>query len=346
MDPIRRSKSVPKRIIKAESAVVTANEEPILAPNPDRFTLFPIKYQKLYERYKQQIAVFWTPEEIDLSKDIAQWKALDDNKKHFIKHILGFFHGSDGIVMENLSMRFSNEVQIPEARAFYAAQNMIESIHSESYALLIETYIDDKEEKLRIQRAIETIPCVKKKAEWAQRWIASRDEDFGTRLIAFAIVEGIFFSSSFCAIYWLKQSGIMPGLTLSNEFISRDEGLHTDFACDLYKELLHKVPKEKVHRIIRDAVKIEKEFATKSIPVELIGMNAKLMCEYIEFVADRLCSQLGYPKVYYAKNPFSFMERIALESKANFFESRSSQYQKVGVGVDKEKQVFATDEDF
>jgi ribonucleoside-diphosphate reductase beta chain len=342
-----RSKSMPRISSRRDSSPASREaEEPILAPNPDRFTLFPIRYPNLYARYKQQISVFWTPEEIDLAKDMKDWAALDDNKKHFIKHILGFFHGSDGIVMENLSMRFSNEVQIPEARAFYAAQNMMESIHSETYALLIDTYIDDKEEKLRIQKAIDTIPCVRKKAEWAQKWISSQDEDFATRLVAFAIIEGIFFSGAFCAIYWLKEQGLMPGLTLSNEFISRDEGLHTDFACDLYKELKHKLSKDKVHKIIREAVKIEKGFITRSLPVSLIGMNAKLMSEYIEFVADRLCSQLGYPKVFYAKCPFSFMERIALESKGNFFETRNSSYAKAGVGVAKEKQVFATDEDF
>ena len=339
--------------------------EPILRENPHRFTLFPISKPKLYAKYKQHLAVFWTVEEVDLAKDMKDWVKLNDNERYFIKNILGFFAGSDGIVQENLATRFMKEVQLPEARAYYATQNMIESIHSEMYSLLIDTYIEDKEEKLNTFRAIQTIPCVQKKAEWAQKWIESGDEDrsehssgrseqvaklpgedFATRLIGFAIVEGIFFSGAFCAIFWLKERGLMPGLTVSNEFIARDEGLHTDFACALYEEIERKVPKAKVHKIIREAVKIEKEFITKSLPCDLIGMNAKLMSQYIEFVADRLSTQLGYGKVYSATNPFDFMERISLEGKDNFFEKRVSTYAKAGVGKTAEEMRFALDADF
>jgi ribonucleotide reductase beta subunit family protein with ferritin-like domain len=319
--------------------------EPILTENPFRHTIFPLQYPKLFAKYKNQLAVFWTPEEIDLSKDMAHWAKLNKDEQHFIKHILGFFAGSDGIVMENLSDRFAKDVQIPEARFFYAAQNMLESVHSETYSLLIDTYIDDPQEKLDILRAVNTIPCVKKKAEWAQQWITSAD-DFATRLLAFATVEGIFFSGAFCAIYWIKERGIMPGLTFSNELISRDEGLHTDFAVELYKELKNKLSKEKVHKIIREAVKAEKEFITKALPCDMIGMNSKMMSQYIEFVADRLTSQLGYPKIWYSKNPFDFMERISLESKENFFEKRVSTYAKATVGRDREEMKFSLDADF
>lgn len=320
--------------------------EPILRENPNRFTLFPIAKPKLFSKYKHALSVFWVPEEVDLSKDMRDWVKLSENERYFIKNILGFFAGSDGIVQENLAGRFMKEVQLPEARAFYAIQNAIESIHSEVYSLLIDTYVEDKKEKLDTFRSIQTVPCVAKKAEWAQRWIESTEEDFATRLIAFAIVEGIFFSGSFCAIFWLKQRGLMPGLTISNEFIARDEGLHTDFACALYEEIERKLPKAKVHKIIREAVKIEKEFITKSLPCDLIGMNAKLMTQYIEFVADRLSSQLGYGKVYSSTNPFDFMERISLEGKDNFFEKRVSSYAKAGVGKKAEEMMFTTDADF
>jgi ribonucleoside-diphosphate reductase beta chain len=320
--------------------------EPILRENPHRFTLFPVAKPKLFAKYKHALSVFWVPEEVDLSKDMRDWVKLNDNERYFIKNILGFFAGSDGIVQENLATRFMKEIQLPEARAFYAVQNAIEQIHSETYSLLIETYIEDKKEKLDTFRSIQTVPCVAKKAEWAQRWIESTEEDFATRLVAFAIVEGIFFSGSFCAIFWLKQRGLMPGLTLSNEFIARDEGLHTDFACALYEEIERKLPKAKVHKIIREAVKIEKEFITKSLPCDLIGMNAKLMSQYIEFVADRLSAQLGYGKIYSSTNPFDFMERISLEGKDNFFEKRVSTYAKAGVGKKVEEMTFTTDADF
>lgn len=320
--------------------------EPLLQENPDRFVIFPIKHNDLWAKYKQHMAVFWTPEEIDLSKDMKDWEKLTDGERHFIKNILGFFAGSDGIVMENLATRFTREVQWPEAKFFYACQNLLEAVHSETYSLLIDTYISDKKEKDELLRAISTIPCVKKKAEWALAWIDSADADFATRLLGFAAVEGIFFSGAFCAIFWLKQRGLMPGLTLSNEFIARDEGLHTEFACLLYSKIANKLDKKKAHKIIRDAVKIEKQFITKSLPCELIGMNADLMSQYIEFVADRLLLQLGYPKAYKATNPFPFMERISLENKDNFFEKRVSTYAKASVGKDRAEMTFSTSTDF
>ena len=320
--------------------------EPLLTENDDRFVIFPIKHDDLWKKYKNHIAVFWTPEEIDLSKDMKDWERLSDNERHFIKNILGFFAGSDGIVMENLATRFTREVQWPEAKFFYACQNLMEAIHSETYSLLIDTYITDKQEKHDILHAIQTIPCVQKKAEWAMNWIDSPDADFGTRLVGFAAVEGIFFSGAFCAIFWLKQRGLMPGLTLSNEFIARDEGLHTDFACALYGRIANRLTKQKVYKIIREAVKIEKFFITKSIPCEMIGMNAKLMSQYIEFVADRLLLQLGYPKAYNAQNPFDFMERISLENKDNFFEKRSSTYAMAGIGKKQEEMKFSMDAAF
>jgi ribonucleotide reductase beta subunit family protein with ferritin-like domain len=321
--------------------------EPLLTENDDRFVIFPIKYPDIWEKYKQHMAVFWTPEEIDLSKDMKDWtEKLNDNERYFIKNILGFFAGSDGIVMENLASRFTREVQIAEAKFFYNCQNLLEAVHSETYSLLIDTYITDKQEKSDLLRAIQTIPCVKSKADWALAWIDSKDADFATRLIGFAAVEGIFFSGAFCAIFWLKQRGVMPGLTLSNEFIARDEGLHTEFACLLYSKIVNRLTKQKVHKIIRDAVKIEKKFITKSLPCDLIGMNSKLMSQYIEFVADRLLLQLGYPKAYNSANPFSFMERISLENKDNFFEKRVSTYGKATVGKDREEMKFSMSTDF
>ncbi len=320
--------------------------EPLLQDAEERLVLFPIKHADVWAKCKQQQSVIWLAEEIDVSKDMKDWEKLNDNERHFIKHVLGFFAGSDGIVMENLATRFSREVTWPEARYFYANQNYMEAVHSETYSILIDTYITDKKEKYDILHAIDTIPCVKKKAEWALAWIDSKDADFATRLIGFAAVEGIFFSGAFCAIFWLKQRGIMPGLTLSNEFIARDEGLHTEFACLLYSKIVNRLPKQKVHTLIREAVKIEKKFITKSLPCELIGMNAKLMAQYIEFVADRLCVQLGYPKIYHSTNPFDFMERISLENKDNFFEKRVSTYAKAAAGKKAEDMKFATNEDF
>ena len=314
--------------------------EPMLRENKDRFVLFPIQHTDLWKKYKDHCAVIWFAEEVDLSKDMKDWEKLTADERHFIKHIIGFFAGSDGIVMENLATRFTREVQWPEAKFFYAVQNQMEAIHSETYSLLIDTYITDPKEKHELLHAIDTIPCVKKKADWALRWIDSKEADFSTRLLGFAAVEGIFFSGAFCAIFWLKQRGIMPGLTLSNEFIARDEGLHTDFACTLYGKLVNRLTKQQAHKIIREAVKIEKQFITKSLPCELIGMNAKLMSQYIEFVADRLVQQLGYPKIYSATNPFDFMERISLENKDNFFEKRVSTYAKAGVGKKSEEMSF------
>ena len=336
----------PPIVVSPPDPVPAVYPEPLLQENPDRFVIFPIKHPDLWAKYKQHMAVFWTPEEIDLSKDMKDWEKLNDNERHFIKNILGFFAGSDGIVMENLATRFTREVQWPEAKFFYGCQNLLEAVHSETYSLLIDTYISDKKEKDELLRATSTIPCVKKKAEWALSWIDNKDADFATRLLGFAAVEGIFFSGAFCAIFWLKQRGLMPGLTLSNEFIARDEGLHTDFACLLYSKVVNKLDKKKAYKIIKDAVKIEKQFITKSLPCELIGMNAELMSQYIEFVADRLLLQLGYPKTYKATNPFPFMERISLENKDNFFEKRVSTYAKATVGKDRAEMTFSTNTEF
>lgn len=320
--------------------------EPILQEDPGRFTMFPIRKQRIFDLYKKAVSVFWPVEDVDLSKDMKDWEKLNSNEQHFIKCVLGFFAGSDGIVQENLALRFMREIQLPEARAFYSCQNMMESIHSEMYSLLIDTYIQDRDEKHRILNSIHTIPCVSKKAEWARRWIEGESDSFATRLVAFAAVEGIFFSGSFCAIFWLKERGLMPGLTVSNELISRDEGLHTEFACALYNELERKLPKTKVHKILKQAVKIEKEFILEALPCNLIGMNSVLMSDYIEFVADRLSTQLGYGKIWEKANPFDFMERISLEGKDNFFEKRVTAYAKKGVGKSAEQMKFATDADF
>lgn len=295
--------------------------------------------------YKQAEASFWTAEEIDLSPDLADWEKLNDNERHFIKHVLAFFAASDGIVNENLAEQFLSEVQVPEARCFYGFQIAIENIHSETYSLLIDTYIKDTKEKDYLFNALENVPCVKKKADWALKWINNNDS-FAARLIAFAAVEGIFFSGSFCSIFWLKKRGLMPGLTFSNELISRDEGLHCDFACLLYSMLNNKLEEYEVRGIITDAVAIEKEFIMDALPVSLIGMNGKLMAEYIEFVADRLLVTLGYSKAYGTSNPFPWMDMISLQGKTNFFEKRVAEYQKAGVMSNKEDQVFTLDEDF
>ncbi len=319
-------------------------DEVLLKENKDRFVILPIKYPRIWEQYKKHEASFWTAEEIDLGSDLKDWAALNDGERHFISHVLAFFAASDGIVNENLAVNFMSEVQLPEARCFYGFQIMMENIHSETYALLIDTYIKDPAEKHRLFHAIDTVPAVKKKAEWALRWI--NNGNFAERLVAFAAVEGIFFSGSFCSIFWLKKRGLMPGLTFSNELISRDEGLHCEFACLLYGMLSHKLSEEAVRAIIGDAVEIEKEFITEALPVALIGMNAKLMQQYIEFVADRWLSELGYGKMFNASNPFDFMEMISLEGKTNFFEKRVGDYQKAGVLSGKEAQAFSVDEDF
>lgn len=318
--------------------------EPILKENPNRFVLFPIQHDEVWQMYKKAEASFWTAEEIDLTQDLKDWESLNDGERHFISHVLAFFAASDGIVNENLAINFMQEVQLPEARCFYGFQIMMENIHAETYSLLIDTYIKKQSEKDYLFNALETVPCVKKKGEWALKWINS--ENFTERLIAFAAVEGIFFSGSFCSIFWMKKRGLMPGLTFSNELISRDEGLHCDFACLLYSMLQNKLPEERVQAIIRDAVSIEQEFVTDALPVDLIGMNAKLMGQYIEFVADRLLLALGCGKVYNATNPFDFMEMISLQGKTNFFEKRVGEYQKAGVLGGSDKNVFSMDEDF
>lgn len=321
--------------------------EPILQDNKDRFVIFPIKHDDIWQFYKKAEASFWTAEEVDLSPDINDWNnKLNADERYFISHILAFFAASDGIVNENLAINFLQEVQYPEARCFYGFQIMIENIHSEMYSLLIDTYIKDAKEKDHLLRAVETIPCVQKKAEWALRWIG--EGSFAERLIAFAAVEGIFFSGSFCSIFWLKKRGMMPGLTFSNELISRDEGLHCDFACLLYQQhIKNPLPEDTVKEIIRHAVEIEKEFVSDALPVRLIGMNADLMCQYIEFVADRLLVALGCSKIWNAANPFDFMELISLQGKTNFFERRVGEYQKSGVAVkDKGTAGFSLDEDF
>lgn len=326
---------------------IIASEEPILKENPDRFVLFPIQHDDIWKFYKDQQASFWTAEEIDLSQDLNDWEnKLNDDERFFIKHILAFFAASDGIVNENLAENFLSEVQYTEAKFFYGFQVMMENIHSETYSLLIDTYIKDNKEKDYLLNAIETFPPVKKKADWALRWI--ENGSFAERLVAFAAVEGIFFSGSFCSIFWLKKRGLMPGLTFSNELISRDEGMHMDFACLLYNNhLINKLSKEKVTKIITDAVEIEAEFVTESLPVRLIGMNSDLMNQYIEFVADRLLTELGCEKVYNASNPFDFMDMISLQGKTNFFEKRVAEYQKAGVSSSTENNdAFSLDEDF
>ena len=321
--------------------------EPILKENKDRFVIFPIKHHDLWEWYKKCEASFWTAEEIDLHQDLTDWKTkLNDDERYFIKHILAFFAASDGIVNENLAENFVNEVQYSEAKFFYGFQIMMENIHSETYSLLIDTYVKDDAEKDKLFNAIETFPAIKKKADWALKWIES--DSFAERLIAFAGVEGIFFSGAFCSIFWLKKRGLMPGLTFSNELISRDEGVHCDYAVHLHNNhLVNKVPKERITEILTDALEIEKEFITESLPVSLIGMNAKLMTQYLEFVTDRLLVELNCDKVYNSTNPFEFMDMISLQGKTNFFEKRVSEYQKAGVlNNDTRSEGISFDEDF
>ncbi len=321
-------------------------DEPILNDNPNRFVLFPIQHDDIWKAYKTQEACIWTAEELDLSQDRVDWEEkLTDDERFFIKHVLAFFAASDGIVNENLAENFVKEVQYTEAKFFYGFQIMMENIHSETYSLLIDTYIKDEKEKDYLFNALETFPPVKKKAKWALNWIDNGT--FAQRLIAFAAVEGIFFSGSFCSIFWLKKRGLMPGLTFSNELISRDEGMHMEFAVLLYNDhLKHKLPKEEVEEIITTAVDIEREFITESLPVKLIGMNSDLMSQYIEFVADRLLVELGNEKVYNVTNPFDFMDMINLQGKTNFFEKRVGEYQKAGVMGGSEKQTFSLDEEF
>ena len=330
--------------MSAENAAM----EPILTDNPNRFVLFPIEHNDIWDIYKKAEASFWTAEEIDLHQDITDWEnKLTADEQYFIKHILAFFAASDGIVNENLAENFVNEVQYTEAKFFYGFQIMMENIHSETYSLLIDTYVKDKVERNRLFNAIETFDAIKKKADWALRWIES--PSFAERLIAFAAVEGIFFSGAFCSIFWLKKRGLMPGLTFSNELINRDEGMHCDFAVHLHNNhLVNKVPQERINQIITEALAIEREFITESLPVDLIGMNSRLMVQYLEFVADRLLTELNCPKVYNSENPFDFMDMISLEGKTNFFEKRVSDYRKAGVGMEQEStaDTFKFDSDF
>ena len=319
-----------------------SQKEFLLTENENRYVMFPIVDEDIWKMYKKQMDCFWRAEEIDLSKDIKHWATLNNDEQHFIKHILAFFAASDGIVLENLGQRFMNEVQIAEARAAYGFQIMMENIHSETYSLLIDTLVKEEREKTNLFEAIQNFPCIKKKADWAIKWINDKRSSFATRLIAFAAVEGIFFSGSFCSIYWLKKRGLMPGLTFSNELISRDEGMHTDFAVLLFSKLQKKPKKAKIVELIKEAVQIEQEFITEALPCKLIGMNAKLMKQYIEFVADRLIVQLGYPKIYNSANPFDFMEMISLEGKTNFFEKRVGDYSLSN--NDKSEDCFGADE--
>jgi ribonucleoside-diphosphate reductase subunit M2 len=318
--------------------------EPLLSPDDNRFVMFPIKYEDIWQMYKKQVDCFWRAEEIDLTKDISHWENLNQDEKFFISMILAFFAASDGIVLENLALRFMGDVQVSEARAFYGFQIAMENIHSQTYSLLIETYIKEKEEKMRLFNAIENFTCIKNKADWAQKWIKDNRSGFATRLIAFACVEGIFFSGAFCSIYWLKKRGLMPGLTFSNELISRDEALHCEFAVLLYSKLINKVKKNKVYEIIKEAVEIENEFICEALPCRLIGMNSQLMTQYIQFCADRLCVQLGYDKIYNVSNPFDFMELISLEGKVNFFERLNDSY--ALANKNKDDSTFELNEDF
>jgi ribonucleoside-diphosphate reductase subunit M2 len=317
--------------------------EPILEPNDERFVMFPIQHNDIWEMYKKQVDSFWRAEEVDLSKDLTDWAKLTPDEKHFISMILAFFAASDGIVLENLAVRFMGDVQIAEARAFYGFQIAMENIHSEMYSLLIDTYIKDSDEKGRLFNAVSNYPCIKKKADWAKKWIGDNRSSFAARLVAFACIEGIFFSGAFCSIYWLKKRGMMQGLTFSNELISRDEALHTEFAILLYNKLQKKMNKARIYEIIKEAVEIEIEFICDALPCRLIGMNSDLMSQYIKFVADRLCLQLGYDKIYNVTNCFSFMELISLQSKANFFEMKISDY---ALANKSKNDVFEFTEDF
>ena len=307
-------------------------DEILLQQNQNRHVLFPIKYHNLYKQYKDATGTFWRPEEIDLTRDKNDWERLNENEKRFIKHVLAFFAASDGIVMENLAERFMSEIQIPEVRAFYSYQIFIEQVHSETYSLLIDTYSSDEKEKNMLFKAAQTMPVIAKKAQWALKWISDKNANFAKRLVAFAAVEGIFFSGSFCAIFWLRKRGLMPGLTFSNELISRDEGMHTDFAVSLYHMLKNKLTEKEVYELIGEALEIEKEFIIEALPCSLIGMNSDLMTQYLEFVADRLITQLGYERRWETENPFEFMELISLRPKTNFFENRVGEYRKADEG--------------
>lgn len=322
-----------------------ARDEPLLREDVKRLVIYPVRYVDVWNMYKKAVASFWVVEEVDLSKDSADWERLRPEERSFLSHVLAFFAASDGIVNENLVERFSQEVQIPEARCFYGFQIAMENIHSEMYSLLIATYVRDKTEREKLLNAVETVPCVRRKADWALSWIRNPNAGFGERLVAFAAVEGIFFSGSFAAIFWMKKRGLMPGLTFSNELISRDEGLHCDFACLLFRYLNRKPSEERIVEIVSGAVEIERQFFAEALPVALIGMNDVLMSQYVRFVADRLLTELGCEKIYRVENPFDFMEQISLEGKTNFFEKRVSEYQKAGVLCKKDDR-FSTDVEF
>lgn len=321
----------------------TTSTDPLLQADDTRFVMFPIKENDVWEMYKRQVDCFWRAEEVDLSKDLNDWKSLSSDEQKFIKMVLAFFAASDGLVLENLAVRFMGDVQLSEARAFYGFQIAMENIHSEMYSLLIDTYIQDSNEKMTLFNATQNYPCIQKKADWAKKWLGDNRSSFAARLVAFAAIEGIFFSASFASIYWIKKRGLMPGLTFSNELISRDEALHTEFAVLLYTKLQKKLNKKRIHEIIQDAVEIEKEFITEAIPCRMIGMNSTLMKQYIEFVADRLVVQLGYDKIYNSQNPFDFMELISVESKVNFFERTNSEYALANKTVDDDVFDFTAD---
>jgi len=345
--PDRKLKAPTVSEFRAKELRGEMQPEMLLTPNPHRFVLFPIQHKDVWEMYKKAEASFWTAEELDLAHDHKDWELMSDNERHFVSHILAFFAASDGIVNENLAQNFSNEVQIPEARCFYGFQIAIENIHSEVYSLLIDTYVKDETQKSHLLNAIETVPCVNKKANWALQWCDQNNASFAERIVAFATVEGIFFSGSFCAIFWLKKRGLMPGLTFSNELISRDEGLHCDFACLMYRKLENPLPESRITEIVTSAVVMEKEFVKEALPVELIGMNSTSMCQYIEFCADRLLVALGAPKAYNSLCPFDWMDLISLQGKTNFFEKRVGEYSKMGVGEKKEEgaAAFTTEDD-
>jgi len=332
--------------VHRELAKLSVEDEPLLRENPHRFVIFPIKYHDIWNFYKKAVASFWTVEEVDLAKDLPDWDKMKPEERFFVSRVLAFFAASDGIVNENLVERFSQEVQVPEARFFYGFQIAVENIHSEMYSQLIETYVRDVDERHKLFNAITEFECIKKKADWALRWVGDHDATFAERVVAFAAVEGIFFSGSFAAIFWLKKRGLMPGLTHSNELISRDEGLHRDFACLLFKHVVNKPSNERVYEIVVDAVRIEQEFLTEALPVDMIGMNGKLMSRYIEYVADHLLVELDCNKKYNVENPFDFMENISLEGKTNFFEKRVGEYQKMGVMTSPEQRLFSLDSDF
>ena len=334
----------PTTAVKSPTNKSAILAEPLLTPDDKRFVMFPIKDQVIWEMYKKQVDCFWRAEEVDLTKDLGDWEKLSKDERYFISSILAFFAASDGIVLENLAQRFMGEIQLSEARAFYGFQIAMENIHSQMYSMLIETYIKDAVEKDKLFNAIETYPCIKKKAQWAQKWIHDNRSSFATRLVAFACVEGIFFSGAFCSIFWLKKRGLMPGLSFSNELISRDEALHCEFAVYLYSKLVKKMSKQRIHELIKEAVEIECEFICEALPCKLIGMNADMMSQYIKFVADRLAVQLGYDKIYNVANCFDWMTLISLENKCNFFEKRVSEYALANKQVD--ENIFDLSENF